>query len=51
MHCGVIDRDAALSHHLFEIPEAEIVSQIPPDAEQDYGSIKMPALKHATLHA
>jgi hypothetical protein len=45
----MIDGDAAFSHHLFEVPEAEIVGQIPPDAEQDHGSIKMPALEHATL--
>src|SRR5688572_7961316 len=44
-----VDRDAALSHHLLEVSEAEIVSQIPPDAEQDYRTIKMPALEHPRL--
>jgi hypothetical protein len=32
---GVVNRDASLGHHLFEISEAEIVSKIPPHAEQD----------------
>jgi hypothetical protein len=32
----VVDGDAALRHHLLQIPEAETVGQIPPDAEQDY---------------
>ena len=43
----MIDGDAALGHHLLKIPQAEIVGQIPADAEQDHGSIKMPALEHA----
>ncbi len=30
----VIDRDAALGHHLLKIAQAEIVGQVPPDAEQ-----------------
>ena len=42
----MVDRDAAFGHHLFQIPQAQIVSQIPPHAEQDHGSIKMPALEH-----
>jgi hypothetical protein len=33
---GVVDADATLGHHLFEIPKAEIVSEIPPHAEQDH---------------
>ncbi len=45
----MVDRDAALRHHLLQISEAQIVSQIPPDAEQDHGSIKMPALEHLFL--
>jgi hypothetical protein len=35
MNGGVVDGDAALRNHLLQIPEAEIVSQIPPHAEQD----------------
>ena len=46
----VIDGDAPLGHHFFQVPQAEIVGQVPADAEQDHGSIKMPALKHTTLH-
>jgi len=34
----MIDRGAALSHHLLKISEAQIVGQIPPDAEQDHSS-------------
>ena len=49
VHCSVIDRDAALGHHLFQVPEAQIVGEIPADTEQDYRSIKMPALKHVCL--
>ncbi len=32
---GMIDRHAALRHHLFQIPVAQRVSQIPTDASQD----------------
>jgi hypothetical protein len=45
----VVDRDPAFSHHLLKVPKAEIVSQIPPNAEQDHGSLKMPALEHLFL--
>jgi hypothetical protein len=45
----MVDGDAPLSHHLLQVPQAQIVSQIPPHAEQDYGSIKMPALEHPFL--
>jgi hypothetical protein len=45
----MVDRDAALGHHLFKVSQAQIVSQIPPNAEQDHGSIKMPALEHPCL--
>jgi hypothetical protein len=43
---GVVDGDASLGHHLFEISEAQAVSEIPPHAEQDYRSIELPALEH-----
>jgi hypothetical protein len=49
MHGRVVDRDPSLSHHLLQVPEAEIIGQIPADAEQDHRSIKMPALEHAIL--
>jgi hypothetical protein len=33
---GVIDGDAALRHHLFEISQAQVIGQVPPDAQQDH---------------
>jgi hypothetical protein len=45
----MIDGDAALGHHLLQVPQAEIVGEIPSHAEQDHRWIKMPALEHATL--
>jgi hypothetical protein len=45
----VIDRDAALGHHLFQVPQAQLISQVPPDTEQDHRPVKMPALKHLFL--
>ncbi len=50
MDRGMIDKDAALGHHLFHIPQAQAVSQIPSDAQQDHRAIEMPAPEHATLH-
>lgn len=35
MNCGMVDLKAALSHHLFQITKAEILSQIPTYAQQD----------------
>jgi hypothetical protein len=32
----MVDGDAALGHHLFQVPEAEAVSPIPSDAPRDY---------------
>jgi hypothetical protein len=32
---GVVDGDAALGHPLLRIAQAQAVSQVPPDAEQD----------------
>jgi len=46
MDRGMIDRDAALGHHLFRIPQAQAVSQIPSDARQDHQAIEMPAPEH-----
>jgi hypothetical protein len=36
--------DAALGHHLLQVPEAQAIGQIPSTTEQDHGSTKMPAL-------
>ena len=49
MNGRVVDGDAALGHHLFEIPQAQTIGQVPPNAEQDDRLIKMPALEHTTL--
>jgi hypothetical protein len=49
MDSRVIDRDAALGHHLFQIAQAQIVSEIPPDAQQDHRAIKMTTLEHRVL--
>jgi hypothetical protein len=48
---SMVDRDAARGHRLFQVPKAQIVSQVPLDAEQDHGSINMPALEHTSLPA
>jgi TfoX/Sxy family transcriptional regulator of competence genes len=50
MNGCVVDGDAALGHHLLEIPQAQAVGQVPLNAEQDNRSVKMPAFEHATLH-
>ena len=36
----LVDGQTALGHHLFQIPVAEGISQIPPHAEKDYPSWK-----------
>jgi hypothetical protein len=45
----MVNRDAALSHHLLEISQAYIVGQILSDAEQDHRKNEMPALEHCIL--
>ena len=39
---GVIQRQPPFRHHFFQVSAAERVTQIPPDAEQDYFWLKMP---------
>ena len=46
----MIDGDAPLGHHLLKILETEIISQVPPHAEQYHRAIKMPALEQRRLH-
>ena len=46
MNGGMTHDHAWFGHHLFKIAQAEAIGQVPPDAEQDHGSIKMPALEH-----
>src|SRR5690606_24462597 len=43
---GVVNGDAALCHHFLQIPQAQAISKIPPYAQQDHRSIKLPALEH-----
>lgn len=45
----VINGDAAFRHHLLEIAKAPVVSQIPPDAQEDHRAIGMTALNIAHL--
>jgi hypothetical protein len=42
----VIDRDTAFGHHLFQVPEAQAVSEIPPDAQQNYRAVEIAAFEH-----
>jgi hypothetical protein len=49
MHRRMVNGDTALGHHLLKIPQAQIVSQIPPDTEQDHGFVELPALEHCVL--
>src|SRR5450432_584031 len=43
--CGVIDRESALSHHLFQIAVAERISQVPTHAQQNDPGFKMTPLE------
>src|SRR5688500_3355284 len=45
----MVNGDTALGHHLLKIPQAQIVSQIPPNAEQDHGFVELPALEHCVF--
>jgi hypothetical protein len=49
MNGGMIHHHASLDHHLFKIAQAQAIGQVPPDTEQDHGSIEMPALEHHGL--
>jgi hypothetical protein len=42
----MVDGDAALSHHLFKVSEAQVIGQVPPDAQQDHRAIEMAAFEH-----
>ena len=43
MDCGMVDVNAALGHHIFQIPKAEIVRKIPAHAQQDHRTVEMAA--------
>ncbi|MER9204209.1 hypothetical protein NKH74_35075, partial [Mesorhizobium sp. M0933] len=45
----MVDVNAALGHHLFQIAQAEVVGKISANAQQDHGSIKMAAFEHDKL--
>lgn len=36
MDGGMVNGDSSLGHHLLEIPQTEIVGQVPTDAQQDH---------------
>lgn len=46
MDRGMIDADAALGHHFLEVSQAQIVGQIPTNAQQDDRLVEMAALEH-----
>ena len=43
----MIDAEATLGHHFFffQIPQGEIVGQMPTDAQQDHRTVEMTAFK------
>jgi hypothetical protein len=47
----VINEDAALGHHFFQISEAEAVGQILPHAQQDHRAIEVTAFEHDQLRS
>lgn len=49
MDCRMVDADAALSHHLLQIPQAQTIGQIPANAQQDHRSVEMSAFEHAAI--
>ncbi|GLS40286.1 hypothetical protein GCM10010869_58830 [Mesorhizobium tianshanense] len=42
----VIDGNAALGDHLFQITQAHIVGQVPAHAQQDHGLVELTAFEH-----
>jgi hypothetical protein len=36
MDRGMINLDASFGHHLFQVPQAQAIGQIPADSEQDH---------------
>jgi hypothetical protein len=42
----MINADATLGHHLFQIAQAQSVCQIPANAQQDDRSVEVPASEH-----
>jgi hypothetical protein len=46
MNGRVVYVDATFRHHLLEIAQAQAVSKIPPDAQQDHRAVEMAAFEH-----
>ena len=44
MNGGMIDADATLGHHFFQVAQAQPIGQVPADAKQDDRLIEMAAL-------
>lgn len=43
---GMVDMDAALGHHLFNIAQAEIVGQVLSNAQQEHRTVEITAFEH-----
>ncbi len=43
MNGGMVDTNAALGQHFFQIAQAEIVSQVPANAQHDHRAVEMTA--------
>ena len=49
MDRGVVNGDAALRHHLLEISQAQVIGQVPADAQQDHRAIEVAAFEDLNL--
>ena len=49
MNGCMINGDATFCHHLLEIVQAQAVSQVPPDAQQDHQAVEVAAFEHVHL--
>jgi hypothetical protein len=45
----MVDREAALAHHLLQVWVRELVSAIPPDAQEDDGGLAVPPLERGMI--
>jgi len=48
VHRQVVYRDTAFRHHILQIAQAQIVSQVPSNTLEDDGLIEMAACEHRT---
>jgi hypothetical protein len=51
MNSRVVDGDTALGYRLLEISQAQIIGQVPADAQQDYRAIEVTAFEHLNLRS